>query len=42
MKNKTGWEIAWTHGVDIDTEDDWALVEILVRLTASDDQADRA
>lgn len=26
---RTGWEIAWTHGVDIDTEDDWILAEVL-------------
>ena len=30
-KNKTGWEISWDHAVDIDTEDDWNLAEILMR-----------
>lgn len=27
-----GWEIPWTRGVDIDTEDDWIAAEVLLRL----------
>ncbi|PWR70714.1 pseudaminic acid cytidylyltransferase [Methanospirillum lacunae] len=30
-ENKTGWEIAWDHGVDIDTEDDWNMAEMLMK-----------
>jgi len=29
-ENKTGWEISWDHGIDIDTEDDWQLAELLM------------
>lgn len=29
VAQRTGWEIPWERGVDIDTEDDWALVELL-------------
>lgn len=29
---KTGWEIPWVRGLDIDTEDDWLLAEALVRM----------
>lgn len=28
--NKTGWEIPWDHAVDIDTEEDWKMAEILL------------
>jgi len=28
---RTGWEISWQHGMDIDTEDDWAMAELLAR-----------
>lgn len=27
---RTGWEIPWERGVDIDTEDDWVMVEVLL------------
>ena len=30
VPGRTGWEIDWTHGVDIDTLEDWALAEILM------------
>lgn len=30
-KNRTGWEISWDHAVDIDTEEDWRMAEILMR-----------
>ena len=32
IAGRTGWEITWKRGVDIDTEDDWALAEMLTRL----------
>ena len=28
---RTGWEIPWQRAVDIDTEDDWELAELLMR-----------
>jgi N-acylneuraminate cytidylyltransferase len=28
--NRTGWEIPWDHAVDIDTDDDWRMAEILM------------
>jgi pseudaminic acid cytidylyltransferase len=28
-KDRTGWEIPWQRGIDIDTLDDWAMAEIL-------------
>jgi len=34
----TGWEIPWDRGVDIDTEDDWLVAEVLFRMN----QASRA
>jgi CMP-N-acetylneuraminic acid synthetase len=33
VERRTGWEIPWEHGVDIDTEDDWRLAEVLLRLS---------
>ena len=30
MVGRTGWEIDWTHGIDIDTEDDWLLADLLM------------
>jgi N-acylneuraminate cytidylyltransferase len=30
--DKTGWEIPWQRGLDIDTEDDWAMAEVLLQL----------
>ncbi len=35
IPGRTGWEIPWTRGVDIDTEDDWALVEALLAMAES-------
>ncbi len=29
---RTGWEIPWQRGLDIDTEDDWAMAELLMEL----------
>jgi pseudaminic acid cytidylyltransferase len=33
ISGRTGWEIPWRRGLDIDTEDDWVFAEILVGLT---------
>lgn len=30
VAGRTGWEIPWERGVDIDTEDDWAMAEVLL------------
>jgi CMP-N-acetylneuraminic acid synthetase len=33
VANRTGWEVSsWERGLDIDTEDDWALAEILLNI----------
>lgn len=29
---RTGWEIPWRRGLDIDTDDDWTMAEVLMRL----------
>lgn len=31
VEGRTGWEIPWHRGVDIDTEDDWKLAELLMQ-----------
>lgn len=31
VPDRTGWEIPWERAVDIDTEDDWRLAEILMQ-----------
>jgi pseudaminic acid cytidylyltransferase len=33
IPNRTGWEISWQNGLDIDTEDDWAMAEVLMNST---------
>ena len=38
MPGRTGWEIHWIHGMDIDTEDDWLLADVLMGLAGPDDQ----
>jgi CMP-N-acetylneuraminic acid synthetase len=30
VEGRTGWEIRWNHAIDIDTEDDWRLAEVLM------------
>jgi pseudaminic acid cytidylyltransferase len=30
LAGRTGWEIDWTHGLDIDTEEDWRLADALM------------
>lgn len=32
VPGKTGWEMPWQKGLDIDTQDDWALAEALFQL----------
>lgn len=32
VESRTGWEIPWQRGIDIDTLDDWKMAEILFRL----------
>lgn len=32
IAERTGWEIPWQRAVDIDTEDDWQLAELLMQL----------
>lgn len=32
VNGRTGWEIAWQKGIDIDTEEDWNMVEIMMTL----------
>jgi pseudaminic acid cytidylyltransferase len=32
MEEQTGWEIPWQRGVDIDTPDDWAMAEVLLKM----------
>lgn len=33
IPERTGWEIAWTHAVDIDDEHDWLLAEALMEIS---------
>jgi pseudaminic acid cytidylyltransferase len=35
LEQRTGWEIPWQRGIDIDTPDDWALAELLLKLNGS-------
>jgi CMP-N-acetylneuraminic acid synthetase len=35
IAGRTGWEIPWTRGVDIDNEDDWIAAELLLQLAGS-------
>lgn len=30
VPGRTGWELPWERGIDIDTEDDWRLAELLL------------
>jgi N-acylneuraminate cytidylyltransferase len=34
IAGRTGWEIPWDRGVDIDSEDDWRLAELLLAVSA--------
>jgi pseudaminic acid cytidylyltransferase len=35
IAGRTGWEIPWMRGLDIDTEDDWAMAELLMKIAGS-------
>jgi pseudaminic acid cytidylyltransferase len=35
LENRMGWEMPWQRGIDIDTLDDWAMAEVLLRLSSS-------
>lgn len=35
VEGRTGWEIDWRHGMDIDTEEDWQLTAALMNQKAS-------
>jgi N-acylneuraminate cytidylyltransferase len=37
-ENRTGWEIPWQRGIDIDTFEDWAMVEVLLKTSTIQDQ----
>ena len=32
VEDRTGWEIDWRHGLDIDDESDWQMAELLLRM----------
>jgi pseudaminic acid cytidylyltransferase len=34
VAGRTGWEIPWQHGLDIDTEEDWQMAEVLLQVAA--------
>lgn len=40
VAGRTGWEIPWQRGVDIDTEADWELAEHLLRLSGMPEVSD--
>lgn len=35
LPGKTGWEMPWTRGIDIDTEDDWLMADLLMQIAAT-------
>ena len=35
VDGRTGWEIPWQRGIDIDTEDDWLMAEVLLSIAKS-------
>jgi N-acylneuraminate cytidylyltransferase len=35
VEDRTGWEIPWQRGIDIDTTEDWAMAEVLFKLPPS-------
>ena len=36
MKDQTGWEMPWQRGMDIDTPEDWAMTEVLMKIQRPD------
>ncbi len=41
VPGRTGWKIAWQHGVDIDTEDDWTMAETLLAMQGAEQRDGR-
>jgi CMP-N-acetylneuraminic acid synthetase len=41
IPGRTGWKIAWQHGVDIDTEDDWTMAETLLAMQGAEQRHGR-
>jgi pseudaminic acid cytidylyltransferase len=41
LENRTGWEIPWQRGIDVDTFQDWAMAEVLFGLPQSGPEDDR-
>jgi pseudaminic acid cytidylyltransferase len=37
VENRTGWEIPWQRGIDIDTLEDWEMAETLLKVPALQD-----
>jgi pseudaminic acid cytidylyltransferase len=37
-ENRTGWEMQWQRGIDIDTPEDWAMAEVLFGLSLTSSQ----
>jgi CMP-N-acetylneuraminic acid synthetase len=42
LENRTGWEIPWQRGIDIDTFEDWAMAEVLFRLPQFRSECDQS
>jgi N-acylneuraminate cytidylyltransferase len=42
VHGRTGWEIPWQHAVDIDTEEDWQMAEVLMYLQSARHEPGRA
>lgn len=38
VENRTGWEIPWQRGIDIDTPEDWKMAEVLFSLSQDQSQ----
>jgi N-acylneuraminate cytidylyltransferase len=36
LDGRTGWEMPWQRGMDIDTPEDWAMVEVLLTMQRPD------
>jgi pseudaminic acid cytidylyltransferase len=36
MERRTGWEMPWQRGIDIDTPEDWAMTEVLLKMQPSE------
>jgi N-acylneuraminate cytidylyltransferase len=36
IERRTGWEMPWQRGIDIDTQDDWIMAEVLLKMQQPD------